>query len=100
MLDTPFNFRVVSLLSDTANVLSRYTNSMNVVQIDFKKIREAAEKTGLSTREIAAKSGSMTHSTVHSILNGDTNPTAINVKAICDVIGLAVESVFIEKIAA
>lgn len=80
--------------------MSNKTITDNVIQIDFQKIREAAEKTGLSTREIAAKSGSMTHSTVHSILNGDTNPTAINVKAICDVIGLAVESVFIEKIAA
>jgi len=80
--------------------MSNKQNSDNIVRIDFKKIREAAEKTGLSTREIAAKSGSMTHSTVHSILNGDTNPTAVNVKTICDVIGLSVEQVFIEKAAA
>jgi len=72
----------------------------NAVRIDFAKIREAAERSGLTVREIAARCGDITHSAVHSILHGNTNPAAVNVKKVCNVLGLKIEDVFIEKRAA
>lgn len=63
--------------------------------IDFQRIRTAAKESGLSTRAIAEKAGDITHSTVAKVLNGDTNPSAINVKKICDAVGLPIEKIFL-----
>ena len=71
-----------------------------VIRIDFKKMRDAAAAQRLSTRTIAEQAGGMTHSTVYGVLRGETNPSAINVKRICDVLGLPVGEVFIETKAA
>lgn len=62
-------------------------------------LRDAAYELGLSTYQLAAESG-VPQPTVSAILLGQRSPAAEKLKAICDVIGLAVESVFIEKIAA
>ena len=73
---------------------------MNVIKINFEQIGEAVEKSGLSTREIARKAGIISHSTVHNILRRNSNPEAINLKKVCDVIGLPIEKAFIERRAA
>lgn len=70
----------------------------NITRIDFPKIKAAAEASGLSVREIARRAGDITHSTVYYILNGRENASAVNVKKVCNVIGLRIEDVFIEKL--
>lgn len=69
----------------------------NVVQIDFTKIREAAKATGLSTRKIAKRAGGISHQVVFAVLtNDEANPSAINLKKVCDVIGVPIEDAFLE----
>jgi transcriptional regulator with XRE-family HTH domain len=80
--------------------MSLIPDKKNIVAIDFKRIKAAAAASGLTVREIAARAGGITHSTVFSILTGNTNPAAVNVKKVCDVLGLRIEDVFIDKAAA
>ena len=71
------------------------------VQINFEMIRERAEATGLTVREIAEKAGVVSHSTVHDILKGKREPTAVKLKQVCNAIGLPIQKAFYEeKIAA
>lgn len=80
------------------NAESEHMN--RVIEIDFQRLREAAKTKGLTVREIAARAGEITHATVHSILTGKTDPSARNVKRVCNVLDVPIEDVFIEEKAA
>lgn len=68
-----------------------------MVTIDFNKIRERAISERWSTYKIAKQCGyMMTPNTVSRILKGTTNPSAVHLKAVCDVIGLPIDQAFLE----
>lgn len=90
--------RLVALSSDITG------NSPTIVEmkrsdVDFEKLREAAEIERLSDRAIAEKTG-LSPFGVGKILRGQTEPGASNLKRICDTIGLPIDEAFIEKAAA
>lgn len=79
-------------------LMSDESNNQKTVRIDTDKIATAAAATGLSLRELARRAGDMTHSNVDEILKGKvTNPRAVGLKKLCDVIDLPIETVFIEE---
>ena len=69
---------------------------LSEIQVDFQKIRDHAKANRWTTQQIAAEAtGKLSQSTVSKILTGESrNPTAIRLKAICDVIGLPIQEVF------
>ena len=76
-----------------------FGNMNRLIEIDFPRLREAAKTKGLTVREIATRAGEITHGTVHSILNGKTDPSARNIKRVCNVLDIPIEDVFIEEAA-
>lgn len=67
-----------------------------MTKLDFKKIAEHAEANRWNGHAIAKKAG-ISFTTVYNVLNGKQEPSATNLKAICDTIGLSVEEVFITE---
>lgn len=63
--------------------------------LDHKKIADHARDNRWSATQIAERIG-VTPNTVLNVFKGEANPSATNLKAICDVIGLPIEEVFIE----
>lgn len=68
---------------------------MNMIQVDFDKIKRVAKQNRWSGNHIAVKSG-LSRAGVALILKGKSEPAAVNLKKICDVIGLPIEEAFIE----
>lgn len=67
---------------------------MSVPKLDTNKIAEHAKLNRWSAAAIAEKTG-ISAATVLNVLKGENTPSATNLKAICDTIGLSVEDVFI-----
>ena len=70
----------------------------NNIKIDFPKIRRIAKERGLTGSRIAMKAG-VSKATVHFIFRGSVDPKAVNLKAVCDAIGLPIEEAFVKKAA-
>lgn len=72
-----------------------------MAKLNHEKIATHAKKNRWSATAVAERIG-VTQQTVSNVFAGKAVPSATNLKAICDVIGLPVEDVFIEteKIAA
>lgn len=66
---------------------------MKTEGIDFQKIRDWAQRERWTDSAIARQVG-MTSAGVHKILRGTTQPLAVNLKNICDTIGLPIVDVF------
>lgn len=67
---------------------------MTTQKLDFQKIAKHAEANRWNGHAIAKKAG-ISFTTVYNVLNGKQEPSATNLKAICDTIGLSIEDVFI-----
>lgn len=71
---------------------------MVVIRIDFAKLGKKAKEDRWSSYKIADKAG-ISAGTVLKILTGRSkNPEAINLKKVCDVIGVPIEDVFIKEV--
>jgi len=71
----------------------------NMSKLDFQKIARHAEENRWSAAKIAEKTG-LAAVTVLSTFKGENTPSATNLKAICDTIGLPIEEAFTEEAAA
>lgn len=69
---------------------------MSTQKVNAKKIAEHADANRWTANSIATATG-LASSTVWNILKGKAEPSATNLKAICDTIGLSVEEVFITE---
>jgi len=69
---------------------------MKSPKLDTVKIAEHAEANRWSAAAIA-KQVNMSPAAVINVLQGKNTPSATNLKAICDTIGLSVEEVFITE---
>lgn len=69
---------------------------MTTAKIDNKKIAEHAKANRWTPATIAVETG-LSYPTVLSVFKGTNTPSATNLKAICDTIGLSVEEVFITE---
>ncbi len=69
--------------------------------LNTKKLRDAAYELNLTTYEIARQAGVL-QSTVSKVLRGESSPSSERLRAICDVLDLDINDVFIkeEKLAA
>lgn len=68
-------------------------------KLDFQKIARHAEDNRWTASSIAKRTG-LHYQTVLAIFKGENTPTATNLKAICDTIGLPIEEAFTEEVAA
>ena len=65
------------------------------LKVDHKKILEHARAEGWTDRAIAREIG-LSHWSVTKALNGIVQPSAPNLKKICDAIGFPIEQAFTE----
>ena len=86
LVSAGLNVSIITLLNKCPEI--------RTVQLDTEKLKDAAHRSGLSLREIAQAAGNTSHSTIASVLNGKVSPSAIHLKAICDVIGLPITKAF------
>ena len=68
-------------------------------RIDTNKIAEHAKANRWSAERIAAEIPEISAATVLNVLKGNNTPSATNLKAICDTIGLPIEEAFTEEAA-
>lgn len=73
--------------------------SETVISVDFGKLKKAADVRGLSGNRVARESG-LSNGAVHLILNGKVEPSAVNLKKICNVVGVPIEDAFTTRRAA
>ena len=75
-------------------------SNMSVIKVDFEKLQKAKKVRNLSDYKIAKLDGKLQAPTVRKIIRGDVSPTAVNLKRVCDVLELPIETVLIRDAAA
>lgn len=68
----------------------------NVIRVDFEKLRDRAKAERFGPTLLAQATG-LTRATIYTLFNGVTEPSALTLKKVCDVIGLPIEEAFIEE---
>lgn len=67
-----------------------------IVKLNFKLLHSRMRDLGLSTYQLADRAR-LPQPTVQTIVSGTRSPSAERLKAICDVLDLPIDDVFIEE---